>query len=154
VLIGLDYLLFPEMVLNAHSQYLAGKQAGQKYGKNYFICPGSNQAFCKGYSESLDEITDYVGECANQTTRVIDSNFIGCPFDYVQSVAGFPMLVGNWNFVNESNIRGGSEISGKLAYGANGHFNQTISELYKGMITEIAPMNIMIVTPGMIKLLA
>ena len=31
---------FPEMVLNAHSQYLAGKQAGQKYGNVYLICPG------------------------------------------------------------------------------------------------------------------
>ena len=113
---------FPEMVLNAHSQYLAGKQAGQKYGNNYFICPGSNQAFCKGYSESLDEITNYGGECASETSQAQTSNLIGCPFDYVQSVAGFPMLVGKWNFVNES----GSAISGKIVYGANGDFNQTI----------------------------
>ena len=39
------------------------------------------------------------GDCANQN---FTGNFIGCPFDYVKSVAGFPMLFGKWNFVNES----------------------------------------------------
>ena len=57
-------------------------------------------------------------------------DFIGCPFDYVQSVTGFPMLVGKWNFVNESGIRGVSEISGKIVYGANGDFNHLRGGLY------------------------
>jgi hypothetical protein len=82
---------FPEMILSAHQQYLAGKKAGQNYGDKYFICPGSNQAFCQGYSESVDEINNGGGDCANQN---FTGNFIGCPFDYVKSVAGFPMLFG------------------------------------------------------------
>src|SRR5215472_8872776 len=89
-----------------------------KRAKNMAIITSSLLAFCKGYNESLDEITDNGGECTNTTTSIIGHkswDLIGCPFDYVQSVAGFPMLVGKWNFVNES--RGGSEISGTIVYG-------------------------------------
>ena len=71
----------------------------------------------------IDNNGDYGGQdCGNQNKTV---NLIGCPEDYMKpsQIAGLPILVGTWHYVNSSL---GSTISGKIVYGANGDVNMTV----------------------------
>jgi hypothetical protein len=126
---------FPAMILKAHEQYLAGEKAANNSGTS--MCPiGSNAAFCAGYDNNND---DYGGvDCgdSNQYANPMYNHIVGCPFDTLKRVGNLPMLVGTWNYVNESKGTMGNmddmqsmpmtAISGKIVYGANGDVNMTI----------------------------
>jgi hypothetical protein len=114
---------FPEMILKAHKQYIVGKEASTGYS----MCPiGQTASFCVGwnYGGNLGG-----NECGNQNQP---DHLIGCPLDYMKSVAGFPALSGKWNFVNETSgsmddINNMTGISGTITFGKDGSFTQTIS---------------------------
>jgi hypothetical protein len=126
---------FPAMILKAHEQYLTGEKAANNSGTS--MCPiGSNAAFCAGYDNNND---DYGGvDCgdSNQYANPMYNHIVGCPFDTLKRVGNLPMLVGTWNYVNESKGTMGNmddmqsipmtAISGKIVYGANGDVNMTI----------------------------
>jgi hypothetical protein len=115
---------FPDMILKAHDQILAGAKAANSSGNS--MCPiGENAAFCRGWDSNND---DYgTGDCSDSPLANISYGLMGCAQDIMTinqiGGAGLYTLVGTWNYVNESN---GSLYSGKIVYGANGDFNLTI----------------------------
>jgi hypothetical protein len=70
-----------------------------------------------GESDCGDAYVNYTGPFSN--------GLIGCPLDTLKAsqMAALPMLVGNWDFVNETNRPG---ISGTMKFGANGDVNMTV----------------------------
>ncbi|MFZ0512304.1 MAG: hypothetical protein WAM14_11915 [Candidatus Nitrosopolaris sp.] len=82
---------FPEMILSAHQQYLAGSKAAT--GNS--MCPiGENAAFCAGWDNNND---DYGGQdCgdAYQNYTGPITNLAGCPLDVMKpsQIAALPML--------------------------------------------------------------
>jgi hypothetical protein len=117
---------FPDMILKAHDQILAGENAANGSGNS--MCPiGENAAFCRGWDNNND---DYGNQDCSDDYPANAPDLVGCPFDnwpftVMHHAAGLSMLAGTWNYLNESKSTG-LGISGKIVYGKNGDFNLTI----------------------------
>jgi hypothetical protein len=113
---------FPEMILKAHEQLLAGEKAAT--GNS--MCPiGENAAFCAGWDNNN---ADYGGQfCSDQPLANITVNLVGCPEDIMTAsqIAGLPALIGKWNFVNETS-NNMAEISGTMNFANDGHLKVTV----------------------------
>lgn len=121
---------FPDMILKAHDQLLAGENAANGSGNS--MCPiGNNAVFCNGWDSNNG---DYGGQdCSDSPLANISYSLMGCAQDIMTvsqiGGAGLHTLVGTWNYVNQSKgseTMTGTGISGKIVYGANGEFNLTI----------------------------
>ena len=129
---------FPPMILQLHEQYLAGAKGAN--GSGISMCPiGENAAFCRGWDSNngVDYGYQDCGDAYDNYTGPFSSNLVGCPLDSIKpsQIAKPHVLVGTWNYVNESKSSSSKtmdmpitslEISGKIVYGKNGHFNLTI----------------------------
>lgn len=115
---------FPPIILQLHEQYLRGYNAANGSGNS--MCPiGNNAAFCQGWDENNGDYGESdCGDAYVNYTGPFSNGLIGCPLDTLKAsqMAALPMLVGNWDFVNETNRPG---ISGTMKFGANG-VNMTV----------------------------
>jgi hypothetical protein len=114
---------FPDMILKAHDQLLAGENAANGSGNS--MCPiGNNAVFCNGWDSNNG---DYGGQdCSDSPLANISYSLMGCAQDIMTvsqiGGAGLHTLVGTWNYVNESKgseTKNGTGISGKIVYVAN-----------------------------------
>ena len=125
---------FPPMILQAHEQYLAGAKAANNSGISG--CPfGENTAYCSGWNSNNGP--DYGNwDCdfdKYNYTGPFSSNLVGCPLDVLKpsQMAKPHVLVGTWNYVNESKESKtipmtSFGISGKIVYSDYGNFTLTV----------------------------
>ena len=113
------------MILQAKEQYNAGVKAANGSGNS--MCPiGNNAVYCLGFDSNND---DYgYGDCSDSPSANITGNLMGCLQDIVTNNQiggiGLPVLVGKWNFVNES--KSGSEIAGIFVFNNDGNMKMTV----------------------------
>ena len=123
---------FPDMILKAHDEVLAGAKAANGSGAS--MCPiGNSGAFCNGWDSNNDDYgTGDCGDVYQNYTGPFSSGLLGCPLDVFKpsQMAQPHLLVGTWNYVNESKMSKTMDemtgISGKIVYGADADFNLTI----------------------------
>ena len=115
---------FPDTLLKAHQQYIAGQKAANNIDST--ICPiGENAAFCLGWANN--NIFDDEG-CADEPTANITTGLVGCIGDTLteSQIGGLPALVGNWHFVNETKANNKPSITGTFLFNDNGYLRMVI----------------------------
>lgn len=77
-----------------------------------------NAAFCLGWANN-NTFDDE--DCADEPLANITTSLIGCPEDTMteSQIGDLPALVGNWQFVNETNDR--PPITGTFLFNNNGY---------------------------------
>lgn len=109
---------FPDMIVSAHEQYLAGAKAANDSGNS--MCPiGQNAAFCRGWdNNNYDYGGQDCGDAYINYTGPFD-NLIGCPLDWIDShqMATPHVLIGTWNYLNGT-------YSGIIKYSKYGNFTR------------------------------
>jgi hypothetical protein len=116
---------FPDMILKAHDQLLAGAKAVNGSGNS--MCPiGNSGAFCNGWDSNNDDYGNSdCGDIYVNYTGPFANNLIGCPLDSINqtNMAKPHELIGKWNYLNESAT---TTISGILAFSSKGNFTLTV----------------------------
>ena len=93
------------MLIQLREQYLAGAKAAN--GSGISMCPiGENAAFCTGWDSNNGPDYGY-RDCSDayiNYTGPFSSGLLGCPLDVLKpsQMAEPYVLVGTWNYVNES----------------------------------------------------
>jgi Tfp pilus assembly protein PilF len=114
--------MFPPMILQAKEQYDMGARIANGSGN---LCPiGKNAVFCQGwYSNNGDE-----SDCSDSPLANITGNLMGCFQDIATNNQigglGLPVLVGKWNFVNQTD--GKTPITGTFLFNNDGTMRMTV----------------------------
>jgi hypothetical protein len=119
---------FSDMILKAHDQLLAGENAANGSGNS--MCPiGNNAVFCRGWDSNNG---DYgCQDCSDSRLANITTDLVGCQADIMtaKQIGGLHILVGKWNFVNQTETevsRNMSGISGTFLFNNNGYMKMTV----------------------------
>jgi len=115
---------FPDTLLKAHQQYIAGQKAANNIYST--ICPvGENAAFCLGWANN--NTFDDEG-CADEPAANITTGLVGCIGDTLteSQIGGLPTLVGNWHFVNETKANNKPSITGTFLFNNDGYMRMTV----------------------------
>jgi hypothetical protein len=117
---------FPPQILEAYKWYQTG--ANEATGKN--DCPiTSNGAFCAGWRSNNTSWYDTEG-CSDSypESGPFSSNLVGCPLDALNQtgMAKPHILVGTWNYLNESSDKIHPIVRGTIVFSSFGNFTLTI----------------------------
>lgn len=117
---------FPPQILEAYKWYQTG--ANEATGKN--DCPiTSNGAFCAGWRSNNTSWYDTEG-CSDSYpgSGPFSSNLVGCPLDALNQtgMAKPHILVGAWNYLNESSNKIHLVVRGTIGFSSLGNFTLTI----------------------------
>jgi Tfp pilus assembly protein PilF len=112
------------MILQAKEQYDMGAKSANESGS---LCPiGKNAIFCQGWYSNVGDDSD----CSDTPLANITGNLIGCFQDIATNnqIGGirFPMLVGKWNFVNQTDSLQKPPITGTFLFNNDGNMRMTV----------------------------